>query len=395
MACQTIGTSDDNQCTKCNEGYYPILAEPGRCDFCDPNLVFHYKDENNNIHCMESCPVEYKYSLENSKECLALCPTDKQYYLEITFICYSCCPKGKYLIENEFVCYDRCPPEIPFTIINTYTCVASCHKHNLLEERSDNTCLAACLVNHYYDKKNKTCKEIVPCPKYYYMSLIANKCVPFEVIKNEIESVMNNIEDYIFVFEAFYSILKIDNTVYHVYNTSENSTKETQLLQNVSSISLGECEHVLRKIYNILPDQNLIILKKDINEGCLNSRIEFEMFSYDGTKIDMKHCEKIKIAMTIPLNTSSPIYKISKNFSSQGVDIFDNEAPFFKDVCIPYSNNSLDMPLVDRIKQLLLDNSTFCSSGCFSMKPTSNEIPSLVNVQIYPIAMLSKVKSPY
>ena len=66
-----------------------------------------------------------------------------------------------------------------------------------------------------------------------------------------LEDIIENKEDY---------LLKDNDMIYQI-TTSEN--QKNKINKNISSIELGECENILKEVYNINESTPLIILKID------------------------------------------------------------------------------------------------------------------------------------
>ena len=82
----------------------------------------------------------------------------------------------------------------------------------------------------------------------------------------------------------------------------------------MTNIGLGECENILRKIYTIPVEKKLYMKKIDVKqEGMKIPKVEYDVyFKLNGTnlvKLNLSHCEKTKIDLSIPLKITQSLIK--------------------------------------------------------------------------------------
>ena len=64
------------------------------------------------------------------------------------------------------------------------------------------------------------------------------------------------------------------------------------------------------------------------------------------------------------LDEKSNNYELQKSLTSQGINIFDINDPYYRDLCFDYDNpKNKDIALKDRIKETFI-NVTLCDDGC-------------------------------
>ena len=127
---------------------------------------------------------------------------------------------------------------------------------------------------------------------------------------------------------------------------------------NMTSINLGECEIVLRYIYNISEDKLLYMKKIDVyQKGMKIPKVEFDIYcKLNGTnlvRLDKSFCEKEKISISVPVETNEDNDKLN----ASGV--------YYNNICSKAkSDNGTDILLKDRQKEYVEGNKTVCQDGC-------------------------------
>ena len=138
---------------------------------------------------------------------------------------------------------------------------------------------------------------------------------------------------------------------------------------SISYIDLGECEEILKKQYNIPPDESLIIYKTDIKKKDLSSTyVQYEIFHpHTLDPLDyLTFCSNEKINILVPVNLKNDTKSLFESLNNSGYNLFDKNDSFYNDICAIYTTeNGTDINLNDR--QNVLDDSggnSFCQSGC-------------------------------
>ena len=104
-------------------------------------------------------------------------------------------------------------------------------------------------------------------------------------------------------------IKKINNIIYQI-TTTEN--QKNNKFNNISKIDLGECENILKNIYNISENQSLIIFKSDYSiKNSLIPIIEYEIYdSIKQRKLDLSYCKNSTLHLSIPVSINEDnLYK--------------------------------------------------------------------------------------
>ena len=72
----------------------------------------------------------------------------------------------------------------------------------------------------------------------------------------------------------------------------------------------------------------------------------------------------MKENLTTLLNINDTNFKLQKSLTDQGINIFDLNDPFYKDICYDFDNpNKRDIALRDRVKEVYPD-AVLCEEGC-------------------------------
>ena len=196
-----------------------------------------------NGHCVEDCNLtdNYKYEYEGK--------------------CYSSCPRGTtsyFNKNNNLVCKNL--NEILQNIENeektgvqTQEIIEAHTEEIKVDNKINNTLNQFCDPNDFF--KNKCIPNQQP-------QQLQNKDNMITLIKNSIaegkmndllKEVLNNKKD----------ILKSnDNIIYQITTTYNQKNNE---YENISTITLDECEDELKRIYNISKNDTLIMFKYDYN----------------------------------------------------------------------------------------------------------------------------------
>ena len=132
-----------------------------------------------------------------------------------------------------------------------------------------------------------------------------------------------------------------------------------------SGLDLTECENILKGIYHIDPDAELIILKFMMDDG---QTLKYDMYNpYTREKLNMSYCEKTKTNVYVPYEMDEKTEELYNNLKDQGYDPLDQWDKFYREICTPYtSENGTDVLLDDREEFIYTSivNATVCPSGC-------------------------------
>ena len=170
-----------------------------------------------------------------------------------------------------------------------------------------------------------------------------------DIINHKIDNLLSNItkgnkEDlYIKNEDVLYQITTTDNQNNKTYN-------------NISTIKLGECENILKSIYNIDRNLSLIILKIDYYlEGLLIPIIGYEVYHpIKKTKLNLSYCNETLISYNIPVSIDeNNLFK------------YDQNSEYYNDECSTYTTeDGTDILINDRKEEFIQNNMSLCENIC-------------------------------
>ena len=124
-------------------------------------------------------------------------------------------------------------------------------------------------------------------------------------------------------------------------------------------INLGDCENILKDIYNISKDDSLYMLQiiSEEDEGMKIPKIEYEvyypLFNDTFSKLNLTLCEGTKIDISIPV-------KLDDN-----IDKYNPKSDYYNDICYKTTSESgTDISLKDRKNEFVENNMTLCEENC-------------------------------
>ena len=236
-----------------------------------PNILDKLNDKICVInYCLNDWKTKLKKINEDKKECLDDCKEDNDYSYEYQNKCYNKCPEGTHLLFYiDYLCIKNCPNNYPF-------------------EKYDE-CINNCSAIEFFNKICKISNGTISS-KEKIINTITN-----EIINDITNDLLINLEDNSDI------IIKDKNEIYQI-TTSLNQINN--YYNDIATINLGECENILKEIYNINEEQNLIIYKMEyLIDDFLIPIIEYEIFHpINKTKLDLNYCKNTKINIEIPVS---------------------------------------------------------------------------------------------
>ena len=179
----------------------------------------------------------------------------------------------------------------------------------------------------------------------------------------------------------------VDNRKYFI------STLSNQIDNNSSFIDLGNCSNKL-KSQNVINDtEELVIIKiEDKIEGINIPIIQYEIYSKNGTKLNLDICKNNNITYFIPVEINeNEIYK------------YDPESNFYNNRCNKYkTENNTDITLYDRKNEFNDKNLSLCEVNCTyrGYNPNTSKVecdciinPGLNILDINKTDLINKLKS--
>ena len=273
------------------------------------NNILNNEEENNEEKENESsslCPINQFYSKE-----LQICIFFQKHYIKNGTLIY--------LTNNEY-----CPNYIPYENSTTKECIYKCEASSFIS----NECF---LDNPSEDSISKTNDIVI--------------------------SILNNTK-----FDDSVNIIIGEEYVIYQIVSDENNYKS--ISNNFSTIDLGECGNILKKIYNIT---SILILKIDIKTSNANSKaVKFELYHPETKqKLDLSYCSDEKINIYSPAILSQDTMNMFEFASSQSYNVFDSEDKFYNDLCTKFtSENGTDVLISDRKNNYYNENIILCEDNC-------------------------------
>ena len=257
-------------------------------------------------------------------------------------------------------------------------CTIKCSDYNFSSYAYENKCYHECQKENYsnnlFFKSNEfytrnislnniiLCKDINTCNiRDYFLGIcILNNSNPDyqDEIINYIKNEISNRGSDEFINKVIYNdkndiLIQNYNLLYQI-TSSENQIKNNN--NNISSILLGDCEKLLRKIYNISENYSLLIFKIDyFQPGATMPSIGYEIYHpLNKSKLDLKICNNETIKFNIPaLIRENNLYK------------YDPKNEYYKDICIPSTSDSdTDILINDRHNEFNTNNFSLCENEC-------------------------------
>ena len=143
-----------------------------------------------------------------------------------------------------------------------------------------------------------------------------------------------------------------------------------------SIINMTDCENILKKVYNLPAEENLIIIKGSLfkeYDQYIGNDVNYQVFSSSLLKLlDLDYCRKagINVLITDFFNAGnllvSPIFqnKIASAIQD-GYDVFDFSSIFYNDICTPFTNEyGYDVLLDDRRTDYFDETLRICKGNC-------------------------------
>ena len=445
-----LATNECYKGTKCNENN-PLLYN-NRCynlTNCPENTIyksdfpktcscvnyFYINENNGDIICLgesESCPTEYPNLINSRNKCVKNNDEELENLKKFNGIYYNNCPKYTMYDEEKEICVCNklygywyqddepeknlhcaetiCNEEKPSLLINTMECISSC----ILDDRKyveyNGICYeecpeltkenenGICELQETNDSKNSTEFAKVLSDNIVSLYQISRKYgTDNENENNEDDSKIIELENINLTVE-FYGVSK---------NKKENKLNHNNKNKTSSSLSyidLSECIPDLYDSNNMLPDDEIIILKFDKKETPIDyliNPVEYKFLnSRNGQELDASICAKEGIKISYPfskiinnyeklttskqnlllrnlkyrtislnnvndLNTLIEKYNIGKQIYEEysNIDTFNSKDSIYTDYCTTFEINGKDLILEDRVKYLL-PHYSLCEENC-------------------------------
>ena len=356
-----------NNCINCNSEY-PFGISKNNYLNCYKNCTYYYYfDKFGNYTCTETdlCPEEYNKLIIDKRECINNCELDNEYKYEFINKCYSKCPKElKESINNKYYCV--CDEEKPFVIIETEECVEYC---------DINTFLNSCIINYIgeiYEENNlnfteenkEKLEEIKKAQEIKIQDIILKNFEKGFTLENYDTSELDKGNDLVTKLEKM--VITLTTTDNQKKNKNDNSSK----------VDIGQCEDILRGVYNITEDKKLYMKKIDVfQEGMKIPKIEYDIYGQlnesNLIKLNKSYCNNVKAEISVHV------------VLTENIDKYNTSSDYYNDICYPSASDSgTDIILKDRKNEYLKGNYTVCQDGCDFTKYDYNTLKAICSCDI-------------
>ena len=307
--CDRGGDGINHNCLSCD---VDLIERPGintNLKNCIGNCSFsYYETEYGQYKCVEIpvCPIEVNKYIKEKNKCIDDCKNDDTYRYLYNGICMKICPNHTF--ESNFLCMER----------NYRICT--------LSERE-------IFLNNFEEKNGMS-------------SVIKSYRDEFSYTKKHV-SLLNN-KDYKLV----------------IYRDS-NCLKELSLKNKINFV---ECYEKVKTVYDIKEDLIIAYVERNNKDKPIPAYSLYDPIS--GEKLDGETiCKQDNIVIEKNMsyffsNISDDEYKEIKGLIDQGINLLDENDPFFTDICFHFESPSKrDLTLKDRILTFY-PNISFCDPGC-------------------------------
>ena len=258
----------------------------------------------------------------------------------------------------------QCPEEAKYTIkdeMNKTSCIFDCKAHKDYKYLYNGNCFKTCDEIEGTKNENFKCKEndinkiyISENPLY----LDSNDTLPSIqtlaiIYAQEFNYTVNHI-----------SLYKSDDMTIAFY-------KNISIIGNTNlhlpMIDFRESYGKIQSIFNISEDLIIAIVNKNVGGNHSTSYLFFSPES--GLKLEVGRFFKddtieVKENLLFMLDENNKNYELQTALTKQGINIFDINDPYFKDICYDFDNpKNKDIALKDRVKETYA-NVELCDNNC-------------------------------
>ena len=339
---------------------------------CDTSCATCSETVTNCTQCANGFAFVSHY-IDNPTSCYPVTQlyTDSYEYDSITntFIC----KYNKFIFNegtNQYECVSVCPKGKEYIILSMNECVSSCFEYDLYVYIT--SCVETCPKGSTLNTETLICES-------GYNDMITN--IPIE---DAIINVENIITDYTSSLQNESITIQGNDYTLQIVNTTT-----TQIRNDISTISLGKCEDILRKHYNISLNETLLIVKVDITQDdSVTNKVEYAVYDLKGNQLDLSLCmsNDITIEIVYPLNPEYfddiDIEFAEEMMNDKGIDLYNMNDTFFNDICMTYAtNNKTDVVIRDRRNDYFV-NISLCEKNCLyqGVNYTTKQVTCLCKV---------------
>ena len=147
---------------------------------CEDNIYYPYYVEIIKT-CFNKIPEHFPYQIENSNEYVNICPKNYPFLLDSSVCVKDCKLYNKFFNSNN-ICVDYCPENEKYALQNNNQCLSSCPLNLPFSKLNPNFCVSECKDDYYYvDLSKFKCLTQEQCDNEpsYECEIFLNNCPEF------------------------------------------------------------------------------------------------------------------------------------------------------------------------------------------------------------------------
>ena len=317
---------------------------------------YYYCDSLNNYYCTnnEECPEDFPKLIFNKTKCVKNCTNNLNYKFEYKSKCYLFCPQGTKISSNNYICediYELHESNSSFIFagiseLNNYINYTNISLNDSSKDIFDcspiNFFMGKCKLNNATNKINDI-ENNSPEAKDEMINNIKK-----EIVNGGMDKIINDV-----VNEKKDLLVNEDSTIYQITSTENQKNNK---FNKESTLILGECENILKKVYGIKESLALLIFKIDYYQpGSSVPIIGYEVYHpVNKSKLNLNYCKNASINFNIPVSINEDdLFK------------YDPEHEYYKDTCYPSTTeDGTDILINDRQTEFNDNNMSLCENEC-------------------------------
>ena len=357
--CDISGNETLHNCKECKKGYN-FEIHFGLYKNCYVNCSYYHYYDNEISYCTKrkECIKEFDKLIEDKKECVSNCTKDDHYKYEFRKRCYKVYPFNSTLRKNstelegfpldkKYFCKPICYEEAHFEILHTQECVKNCAVKYIIDK--------SCILNFKNPNSEKTKEKEEDIQNKEEKEEDSTKA--YDIMSENIEKGFTSEEyDTSGLENGTNDVVEFEQMT--VTLTTTSNQKNDKENAKVTCIDLGECEKILRNVYNI--DENEMIFMKKIDviqEGMKIPKVESDVYNkLNGSnliRLNLPHCSNSKADISVP------------TIITESLDKLNSSSGYYNDICYTATSESgTDIILNDRKTEFIEGNKTVCQDNC-------------------------------
>ena len=321
-----------------------------------------------NIDCSENWESKQKKIINKTNDCeceLNNCLSCSNLESDINKKICTKCPQNFYLLDNDtqnYNEYKNCYTNMTgYYLANDSfykKCYYTCEECETEGNNIFHNCLS-CDKNYSYEiilnNNYKNCYDNESYDERNIYNAVKNGIIAsFKNEGNGNDILLNTTENYVI------QVTSLKNELDILKGNRNNSNK-------FSVIDLKECSDILKDVYNLSSNSDLIVLKHENYVSNVNEKnVQYEVYEpYSFNKLNLSYCSNVSIDIYIPAEIKEETKKLYEDLKDKGYNLFDKNDKFYTDICTPYqTENGTDVLLSDRYNDIYKANELGCQENC-------------------------------